>query len=616
MTSRFVSLRYKFMFALTIVPLVALFIFLQVAIDIFENDKIAYVFDSLLSSSKSIASQVQNELGGKKLLAQTLALTVNTESHTISDSGQFLFESDPRVLWFSLYRKSEVAAQLKFESIAQASQKTFDPAGFKIEIENLIAQMGKDTTYFQPIDSDKAILLVRIGEAASKDTTVATLLITTHDLITLFSSSGVRGSYLLNTNGDILFPHGGNEKIENHAFNALKERGFRDGTMEVSESSGDRKQRPLLISLSSVGISDLHVVSLIEKDQALTAITSLIRKAALFFLGLAITTLMISVLASRGLTNSLGELLFSTKAISEGTFDIELKVQSNDEVGILATSFNKMAKEVARLILATKEKARMEAELSTAQTVQRTLFPPAHAKLGSCEISGFYEPASECGGDWWHYFEDENHVYICIGDVTGHGAPAALLTSAARAASSVIRHTSNLTAKSFLTLLNQALFETAHGEMMMTFFFTKIDKQTGLMTYANASHEPAMLLRNDVKVVSKDSFEHLQDSRAPRLGEAMAIKIEEVEIQLRAGDQILFYTDGAYDIRNAEGREYGMRRFSKMLASALERRDETKNTLENIVQNMNEWKLDSPLNDDVTLIVMKYNGRQVLRKID
>ncbi len=101
-------------------------------------------------------------------------------------------------------------------------------------------------------------------------------------------------------------------------------------------------------------------------------------------------------------------------------------------------NFNIMAAEVSRLLDQTAEKARMESELQTAKTVQETLFPETRAKIGPLAIAGYYEPASECGGDWWHYCQIGNKIFLWIGDATGHGAPAALITSAAKSASTII----------------------------------------------------------------------------------------------------------------------------------------------------------------------------------
>src|SRR5690606_10878260 len=148
--------------------------------------------------------------------------------------------------------------------------------------------------------------------------------------------------------------------------------------------------------------------------------------------------IIIGVFASNTLTSAIRNLAEATSKVMDGDFSVRVEPKSGDEIGALAQSFNKMTEEVSRLMEKTAENARMEAELKTAHTVQATLFPQNEAHLGPIAIYGKSEPASECGGDWWHCSHIGNKVYGWIGDATGHGVPAALLTSAARAVASVI----------------------------------------------------------------------------------------------------------------------------------------------------------------------------------
>lgn len=117
----------------------------------------------------------------------------------------------------------------------------------------------------------------------------------------------------------------------------------------------------------------------------------------------------------------------------------------------------------------TAEKARMESELQTAKTVQETLFPAFQNTFENLQIAGHYEPASECGGDWWYYYKTNNKIILCIGDATGHGAPAALITSAARSAASVTENL-NLEAHQIMHYLNKAIYDVSRGRVMMDFF--------------------------------------------------------------------------------------------------------------------------------------------------
>ena len=266
-----------------------------------------------------------------------------------------------------------------------------------------------------------------------------------------------------------------------------------------------------------------------------------------------------------------------------------------------------MATEISRLIVETAEKARMESELATAKTVQETLFPEPNATMGNISISGHYTPASECGGDWWYYNETAENVQIWIGDATGHGAPAALLTSAARAVASVI-HFDNRPVGEALGILNRAICDTSKGKMMMTFFLACIDKKTGIMTYANASHEPPLLLHDHIAQPTRDDFIALNDINNPRLGEQVGWVFKESQVKLKTGDRIVFYTDGVVDVKSPDAKSFGERRFLKSLSSELTAHPQTMQALGSVVQQIETFRSSTPLDDDVTLILCRYDG--------
>ncbi|MEK7356398.1 MAG: SpoIIE family protein phosphatase, partial [Bdellovibrionota bacterium] len=319
-------------------------------------------------------------------------------------------------------------------------------------------------------------------------------------------------------------------------------------------------------------------------------------------------TAIIAVLAARGLTSALGHLSSATQKIAEGDFGVRVDVKSGGEIGSLATSFNTMAEEVSRLMKETAQKARMESELATAKAVQETLFPEPHAQMGSVHVSGYYMPASECGGDWWHYSENGDKVYIWIADATGHGAPAALLTSATRAVVSVISHGPARPVSEALGILNRAICESSKGKMMMTFFLACIDKNTGEMTYANASHEPPLILHKTEDEPGRDDFTPLNDVNNPRLGEQIDCIFKEGRVQLQTEDRIVFYTDGVIDVKNPEQKQFGERRFLKSLATELHASPEAKEALGQVVDKLESFRSDTPLDDDVTLVFCNYKG--------
>ncbi|NJL24917.1 MAG: SpoIIE family protein phosphatase [Calothrix sp. SM1_5_4] len=316
--------------------------------------------------------------------------------------------------------------------------------------------------------------------------------------------------------------------------------------------------------------------------------------------------MLISVFASNRMTSTLRELFEATTKIANGDFNVSVTARSADEVGGLATSFNWMASEVARLMSETAEKARMESELSTVRTVQETLFPPAQSQFGPIRINGHFEPASECGGDWWNYSRVGDRVFLWIGDATGHGAPAALITSAARSAAAVIESLPDISPGRALSILNRAIHQTSKGQIMMTFFVACIDLESKTFSYACASHDPPYLLRKRGDKISKRDLVPLNEVNGPRLGEQKDYQYDDITLGIEPGDLIFLYTDGILDIQDPNGKKWGERAFLRSLIDSANSGQSIEGKLNGIREEVERFRGGSHLIDDVTMVMCEY----------
>lgn len=149
---------------------------------------------------------------------------------------------------------------------------------------------------------------------------------------------------------------------------------------------------------------------------------------------------------------------------------------------------------------------RRQNELELAELVQRTLYPESDPEFEEIELASYLLSSSETGGDWYGYIESEDRrtISVLIGDVTGHGAPAALVTAATNAFFSTVENMSrnmpNIDVHDpvfLLKLLNKVILETAHGRLVMTFFISTLDLNTGEMIFSNAGHNTPWIWRKD-----------------------------------------------------------------------------------------------------------------------
>lgn len=594
------SIRYKILILLTLVPMVSLSLFLLIAIRIFENDKVAYIYESSAMVSKTLSAQVRTELDAKLITAKPM-LQEFVEKRQFGPISQRLIEDESLFSWVAAIRFD----QGKFYQLGVIENKSSDSMKLsKIpQLTSMIQEASVQKRILRfPSNSNDAVVVEKVSIGG--EDLYFVLMSPLPDIAKGFRTPSSTQNFLVGPTGQIIIGPIGTEnsnlaqKTDPKFQEKMKDQKVYLGTEEVKTSKGDS----WLVGYSKVSFGGLTVVCMVPKKDALRAIQELIRKSFLLFLMIISITTVIGLVASGTLTKSLTLLFEATRKIAEGHFDMRITVKSNDEIGSLAQSFNAMSKEVSRLLQETSEKARMESELKTAKTVQETLFPKDRATLSGMNIVGHYEPASECGGDWWHYSQVGRKVYLWIGDATGHGAPAALITSAARSAATIIENL-NLDPSLSMNLLNQSVYDVSKGQIMMTFFLACFDPDTNTLTYANASHEAPLLIRKSNGIVSKKTLVPLNEVVSPRLGEARDTKYKQFILKLQQGDRLVFYTDGLADIQNQEKQNWGDRELIKAIVRSNQNFPPLHESVHNIVQSFSEYRQNSPLIDDVTFFM-------------
>lgn len=609
MKNRGLSIRYKILLLLTLLPLITLAVYLVMAVKVFEDDKVAYVFETSSSSARTLSSQATTDLnsilGAAKPIIQEFI-----SSRNFGAVSKAIFQSDPSLEWVAAFEKkpdgvfSQAGISERLSGIGLRDLQSF---GDVTSLLNEATTKGRILRV--PFKDDRVLVVERVGAEQDADVKVFLMLGRVQELASSFRAPTGFESFLVNESGFVLFGPSGSEatylsqKFSLDFLTKAVSEGRVAGTQEVYSGG-----QPLLASFAKTAFNDATVVSVVEKRQALRAVDILIRRSLLFFGVLISFSVIVSLLASGRLTATLTDLFTATNKVAEGQFDIRVNVKSNDEVGSLATSFNAMAAEVSRLMMETAEKARMESELKTAQTVQETLFPPAEAKMGGLQINGYYEPASECGGDWWHYSQIENKVYLWIGDATGHGAPAALITSAAKSAATIIERL-NVDPAHALGLMNRAIFDVSKGRIMMTFFLASFDIETKQLTYTNASHEAPYLMKykEDGDLKKKDLIP-LNEVNSPRLGQARDTVYEQTTVTLDLKDRLLFYTDGIPDIENQSKESWGEREFIKAILSSNKGYPPVASSVKQMVDQFSTYRNSAPLKDDITFFMAEYTG--------
>jgi serine phosphatase RsbU (regulator of sigma subunit) len=351
----------------------------------------------------------------------------------------------------------------------------------------------------------------------------------------------------------------------------------------------------------SLRILDEQIAKIAQEGDA--AKTSSLTKTAAVGLVFVLLGTAIAIFQGLRISRPIKELAWRADQIARGDLDSRVETGSSDEIGLLGENFNYMADRLVVLLRETAEKATLEKELEVARTIQETLVPSAElVDRKTVKVAGYFLPASVCGGDWWtvHDLADDK-VLVVIGDVTGHGVPAAMITAAAKAACDTIRAVTDgkLGVTYLLEVLNRAIFESAKRKFVMTCFASIIDTRTRTITYANAGHNFPYLFRPSAGGDGKDEFQVLM-SRGNRLGDLPESTYTEKSEPLKAGDTLIWYTDGIVECENGAGEEYGEKRFRAAIrrAAALEPAE----MRESVVGSAGQFFGERPRKDDITMV--------------
>jgi len=241
------------------------------------------------------------------------------------------------------------------------------------------------------------------------------------------------------------------------------------------------------------------------------------------------------------------------------------------------------------------ERERVDRELQVARDIQLGSLPEGVPTLAGWQIEPYCQPAREVGGDFYDFYQlGDGRVGFAVGDATGKGVPAALVTVATAAYLGALAAASDSSPGRALALANEALFARIPPNMFVTCFYAILDPESGSLTYANAGHDLPYLHRNG-------DAEELR-ARGMPLGMLPGMSYEEGEVFLAEGDCVLFHSDGLVEAHNPMGEMFGFPRLRALVAEHGEDRSLADFLLEELYSFVGEgWEQE----DDITLITLR-----------
>jgi predicted ester cyclase len=241
------------------------------------------------------------------------------------------------------------------------------------------------------------------------------------------------------------------------------------------------------------------------------------------------------------------------------------------------------------------ERERVEQELQVARRIQQASLPKEVPTLEGWQISPFYLPAREVGGDFYDFhLLAEGRVGVVVGDATGKGVPAALVMSTT---CGMLR----LAAQNYsspgeiLQRVNEALFPYIPPSMFVTCFYAILEPESGDLSYANAGHDLPYVHRGG-------GYAEELRARGMPLGLMPGMGYEGKKIVLEESESVLFYSDGLVEAHDVHREMFGFPRLRSLVAEHGEEGSLVDFLLEQLYSFVGEgWEQE----DDITLVTLR-----------
>lgn len=249
----------------------------------------------------------------------------------------------------------------------------------------------------------------------------------------------------------------------------------------------------------------------------------------------------------------------------------------------------------SQLIQERLRDAAVDRQLELAGQVQSRMIPAEPPRYRGYEVAMVFEPSLEVAGDFYDYMTlPDGRLLLVVADAVGKGVPASLLIASLRGA---LRANAYLTGDlgEILTRLNRHVYrETGPGEFV-TLLAAAVGPDRRRICYCNAGHEQPLLLRaGRVRALSEGGLV---------LGAEPDEEYRESCAELRGGDVLLFYSDGAAEAMNFEGELFGRRRLRRSLAAY--GTQPPQQLIKNIVWDIRRFTGLAEQSDDLTMVGLR-----------
>ena len=257
----------------------------------------------------------------------------------------------------------------------------------------------------------------------------------------------------------------------------------------------------------------------------------------------------------------------------------------------LTVAHNQLRAAYDKLEETTAAKERIESELRIARNIQQSIVPNVFPVYQGLDLYAYMMPAKEVGGDLYDYLLDDDHIYICLGDVSGKGVPASLfMAQAARMFRTLAKE--HMMPAQIANRLNAELCEGNDNGMFVTMFLARIDLKTGRMDFCNAGHNPPLLGQEFLKM----------ETNAP-IGLWPEMQYVGETVENIKNKPLFVYSDGLNEAENLNQEQFGDDHLADILRSM--QSEKAQHVIEYLTREVERHRNGAAPNDDLTMMEVK-----------
>ncbi|MDD5067734.1 MAG: PP2C family protein-serine/threonine phosphatase, partial [bacterium] len=313
-------------------------------------------------------------------------------------------------------------------------------------------------------------------------------------------------------------------------------------------------------------------------------------------LGILATFFLITIIIK-----PINKLVLGASVIGKGDLDYKINIKDKNEIGDLASAFNKMTDDLKQAQQNLVEKERMEKEIQIARNIQEALLPKGIPQIKGFSFGALYRSAKEVSGDYYDFIRvDPENLGVIVADVSGKGVPAAVIMAITR---SIIRSYApgHLSPYQVFTTVNYLISKNIYKGMFVTAFYGILNIKNNNLKFVKAGHNYLIVYRSEKNICE------IVKSKGMSLGMPNPDKfnqtLEEINISLNKGDVMVQYSDGISEAKNEDGELYtnqrlydNIRQFARLDAQGL---------VNKINESVSLWVGTAEQSDDISIVAVK-----------